>query len=92
VQALRRSIIQEDGEEEEEGAESESETSQETISNVPQDVTPRVHLTRSNSAHADILNFVVKQQSKAIATKDLVRHIFFTVVSFVYYYLRVKVF
>lgn len=36
---------------------------------------------RNTVAHADILNFVAKQQSKSIATKELFRHLIFTVVS-----------
>lgn len=43
---------------------------------------------RSNSmgvnTHADILNYVAKQQSKAIASKELVRHLLFTVVSLIW--------
>jgi hypothetical protein len=40
-------------------------------------------LQRKNSmAHADILNFVAKQQNKSIAFKELLRHLIFTVVSF----------
>jgi hypothetical protein len=32
------------------------------------------------TSHADILNFVAKQQSKSIATKELLRHLVFTVI------------
>lgn len=44
------------------------------------------NLTRANSlaasTHADILNYVAKQQSKAIASKELLRHLIFTAVSY----------
>jgi hypothetical protein len=80
VQAIRKASGEEEEEEEEE-----------CDDGVEHETTNHAHgsLARNSSTHADIRHFVAKQKSKAIATKELVLHLIFLVVSFnSYHYLH----